>query len=181
MVMHQVGFTLAEAVVTLCVLGCFVALAAPAAHDAVQEARLRAATGDLLQHLVLARSEAIKRNARVVLCHSADGVTCSDAGGWQQGWILFHDANRNGVRDPQEAILQRINPLPPDLRLSGNGPVERYVAYDALGTTRMVSGAFQAGTFTVCRASADAADARQIVVSAGGRPRVQKIRVDSCF
>jgi len=35
----------------------------------------------------LARSEAIKRNARAVLCPSADGSSCEASGGWHRvGW-----------------------------------------------------------------------------------------------
>lgn len=179
--MRQTGFTLMEALATLAVLVCVFGLAAPAAQDAIQEARLSALTGDLLQHLRLARSEALKRNARVALCRSADGLTCAEAGGWHQGWILFEDSNNSGLRDAEEPLLQRVDRLPPDLRLTGNGPVDRYVSYDAFGMTRLTSGAFQAGSFTLCRVSAGVIEARQIIVNAGGRPRVQKVLVASCI
>jgi type IV fimbrial biogenesis protein FimT len=43
-----------------------------------------------------------------------------------------------------------------------------------------VSGAFQAGTFTVCRQSAAAVQGRRIIINAGGRPRVQKVNLESC-
>jgi type IV fimbrial biogenesis protein FimT len=174
------GFTLVEVLVTLSVLGVLVALGAPSFADLLGELRLQAVTTDLLQQLMLARSEAIKRNARVVLCKSADGERCTEDGPWEQGWIVFHDANNSGTREPREPVLQRLPPLPAGWRLSGNGPVTHYVSYDAMGGARLVSGAFQAGTFTVCRQSAAAVQGRRIIINAGGRPRVQKVSLESC-
>ena len=40
-----------------------------------------------------------------------------------------------------------------------------------------ISGAFQAGTLTVCPESASRVDARQIVISSAGRPRTVKTTV----
>lgn len=177
---HQRGFTLTESLVTLAVVGSLTTVGITTIGDIVQGIRLQNVSGDVFEQLLLARSEAIKRNGRVALCISADGEHCTSAGGWQQGWILFHDANNNGQRDTREPVLERLQPLPPDFRLSANGPLGRYVSYDAMGGTRMTSGAFQAGTFTVCRSSASAVEGRQIVINAMGRPRVQKVQLDRC-
>lgn len=179
---RQTGFTLLEAVVTLAVFGGLLALGVPAMGEMVQSMRLQAVAGDVFQQLLLARSEAIKRNARVVLCKSADGDACAQEGSWQQGGILFHDRNNSGTREPAEPLLQRLPALPADFRLLANGPIGRYVSYGPTGGTRIAgSGSFQAGTFTVCRASPGSTDARQIIINGGGRPRVQKVRVDNCF
>ena len=66
------------------------------------------------------------------------------------------------------------------LRISGNASLASYVAYVANGSTRLTNGGFQAGTLTVCQASGRSTPARQIVINATGRPRVQKSVVDSC-
>jgi type IV fimbrial biogenesis protein FimT len=178
---RQLGFNLVEVVLSLAVLGILMGLAVSSVADVIQAQRLANVANDVLQQLYLARSEAIKRNARVALCKSAGGQACSQAGGWEQGWILFHDRNNNGSREPSEPLLERLRPLPADFRLSANGPLARYVSYGPLGGAQMTSGAFQAGTFTVCRVSADAVEARQIIINSGGRPRLQKIRVDRCM
>ncbi|WP_296355207.1 GspH/FimT family protein [Ramlibacter sp.] len=130
--------------------------------------------------LQLARSEAIKRNHRVVACRSAGGVNCASAGGWEQGWIVFDDANNNGLRDDGELLLQRVDPLPAGWRISGNQNVSRYISFEPSGETRLASGAFQAGTITVCREQSTASEARQIIINAVGRPRIQKSTVASC-
>ena len=110
--------------------------------DLMHGLRLAGVSSDVMQQLFLARSEAIKRNGRVVLCKSADGEACADGGGWEQGWILFADTNRNGHRDPAEPVIQRLMPLPPQYRLTANNPLARYVSYGPLGGTMLVSGAF---------------------------------------
>ena len=176
----QRGYSLVEAVVTLCLLAGLGAAAATSLGELVHGARLRAYTAGLQQHLLLARSEAIKRNTRVAACKSQDGATCARAGGWEQGWILFQDRNNSGAREAHEPVLQRMAPLPAGWRLTGNSPVSRYVSYSPFGVAMLTSGAFQAGTFTACRASVEPVEASQIVINAGGRPRVQKTRLASC-
>jgi type IV fimbrial biogenesis protein FimT len=177
----RTGFTLIESVVTLAVASTVLAVGVSTIGDLVQGLRLAGVSNDVLQQLYLARSEAIKRNGRMVLCKSADGAMCSEAGGWEQGWILFQDRNNSGTREATEPLLQRLEPLPVQFRLKANSPLARYVSYGPLGGTLLASGAFQAGTFTLCRASAEAVEGRQIIVNAGGRPRVQKVQLESCM
>jgi type IV fimbrial biogenesis protein FimT len=177
----QRGFSLTESLVVLAMTGTLLGLGATTVGDLLHGLRLQAATGDVLQQLMLARSEAIKRNVRVALCKSADGELCTPGGSWEQGWILFQDSNNSGTREAHEPLLQRVNRLQPGWRIHANAPVARYVSYGPLGTAQLASGAFQAGTFTVCRASLEAGEGRQIVVNVGGRPRVQKVQIDSCF
>ena len=176
------GFSLVESVVTLAIAGSLVALGASSLADLFHGLRLQALSGNLFQQVLLARSEAIKRNGRVVLCKSPDGYACADDGAWEQGWILFQDRNNSGSRESAEPVLERLHALPPGWRLTANTPVGRYVSYGPTGGARMAqSGAFQAGTFTLCRASTERTEARQIIINAGGRPRVQKVWLDHCY
>jgi type IV fimbrial biogenesis protein FimT len=142
--------------------------------------KLTAASNSLLSSMRLARSEAFKRNGRVVLCKSHDGVACTMAGGWEQGWLVFHDANANGEHDLDEVVIERGNPLPGSLRLTGNSSIARYMSFVASGATRIATGGFQAGTITVCNVSATKTEARQIVMNMVGRPRVERVAVAGC-
>ena len=175
------GFTLTESVVTLAVASTLLSVGVSTVGDVLHGLRLGGLSNDVLQHLQLARSEAIKRNGRVALCKSADGERCFDGGGWEQGWILFQDLNNNGMRDAHETVLQRLEPLPAQFLLKANNPLARYVSYDATGRTLLASGAFQAGTFTLCRLSAGPVEGRQIIVNSGGRPRSQKVQLENCM
>lgn len=174
------GFTLVELCVVSAVAAILVGVAAPSMKSTIRSIRLSSASNDLLAGLLMARSEAIKRNGRAVVCKSSDGISCASAGGWEQGWIVFHDTNNHGVRDGGEAIVQRQEALSGELRVTGNLNLTRYVSYAPTGSTKLAGGAFQAGTITLCTQSADGGEARQIILSSAGRPRVLKTQVSAC-
>lgn len=174
------GFSLIEVMVALSLVVTMAVLAVPAISAMVNSSRLNSAAGAMFNSLYLTRSEAVKRNARVVMCKSADGQVCTDMGGWQQGWIIFHDANNNSEMDAGEELIYREAALPAQLSLSGNGPVKDYVSYTAIGKTKLMSGAFQAGTFTACLRSAGVTDARLVVINSSGRPRMDKSKLAQC-
>lgn len=166
--------------VVLAVLASLVYAALPAVQGMVHSAGLAAAARDMLSDLQQARSEALRRNRRVAMCKSADGVQCAASGGWEQGWILFHDENGNGAVDDGDDIVARREALPAGFRLTGNQPVATYVSYTPVGASKLTSGGFQAGTMTLCRLSGVPAEGREIILNALGRPRVQRSTVDVC-
>ena len=174
------GFTLVELMVVIAILGILLGTAAPWAATVADSMRLSSQANLYLASLHLARSEAIKRNSRVTLCKSTDGLNCAEIGGWQQGWIIFHDANNNAVKDSAEVVVHQAPALPASFRLVGNPNVARYVSFRATGGTHLVSGAFQAGKLTLCRQSASGGEARDIFINSAGRARVQKVAVASC-
>ena len=174
------GFTLIELCVVLTIMSILLGTGAPALSAMLRSSRLTSASNDLLASILLARSEAAKRNTRVVVCKSADGALCASSGGWEQGWIVFQDSNNDGVRESTEEIVWRGHGLSGDLRVLGNLTVARYVSYAPTGEAKLAGGGFQAGTITLCNAGASSQDARQIIINAVGRPRVQKTRVASC-
>lgn len=179
-VRRQRGFTLIELLVTLAVAAVLVSMAIPSFSQIIDSVKLTSATNVFVSNLQLARSEAIKRNSRVALCKSADGLTCATGGGWEQGWIVFHDVNNDGLRADSETVIRRELALSARVRLSGNQNVARYVSFAPTGATQLLGGGFQAGTLTVCHDSADAGEARQIILNAVGRPRVHKLMLASC-
>ena len=174
----QRGFTLVELLISLAVMAVLVTFAVPSFQSVMDSSKLTAASNALLSSMQVARSEAIKRGTRVVLCKSANGFVCAESGGWEQGWMVFDDANNSGQRDGSEVVIQRIQPLVGSLRLTGNSTGAKYVSFLLTGGTRQVGGGFHAGTLTVCNHSAG--EARQIVLNAVGRPRVQKVSSNSC-
>ncbi|GAA3932236.1 GspH/FimT family pseudopilin [Luteimonas lutimaris] len=92
------GFTLIELMVTVAVLGILAAVAAPSMIAFVNANRLNGTTGEMTASLQLARSEAIRRNARVTVCSSADGTTCSGSPDWDR-WIVIGRDNVSGDTD----------------------------------------------------------------------------------
>lgn len=176
----QHGFSLVEIVAVMGIAAAAWFAVMPDLSDLGRSTALGAASQELLLDLHLARSEAIRRNRRVTLCKSADGLHCVQASGWEQGWIVFHDANGNGTLDRGEERIARHEALQGQLLLRGNQPVADYISFTGLGMSRLVTGGFQAGTLTLCRSSAGATAARRIVLNSVGRPRLQTVTVPNC-
>lgn len=174
------GFTLIELVVAMGVAAVLATIAAPSVAQLAASLQLSSASNTLVSGLRLARNEAIKRNARVVLCKTIDGIHCTRAGGWEQGWIIFHDVNNNGLRESAETIIHHERALSAGLRMTGNTTVASYISFAPTGGTKLVAGGFQAGTITLCRALQSQGDGRQIILNAAGRPRVQKTQIGTC-
>ena len=174
------GYSLIEVMVVLALMGLIPALATPVLSAIINSSRINNGAEAIFNSLQLTRSEAAKRNSRVVMCKSSTGQECADSGDWQQGWIIFQDSNNNGVVDSGEDIIYREGPQSAQLKLSGNGPVKDYVSYNAYGKSKLTTGAFQAGTITVCLHSAGKTDARTVVINSSGRPRMDKTKVAQC-
>jgi len=175
------GFTLIEVLVVLSLLALIQAWVVPALSETVDAVRVSSSAQAMSGSLMLARSEAVKRNVRVIVCKSVTGERCDAAAAWEQGWIVFHDFNNNGLLDTDESVLHREQALPPSIRLRGNSPVGKYVSYTPYGRTKLTSGAFQAGTFTVCTHSPRRVQARQIVINNAGRVRVAVATLAECI
>lgn len=174
------GFTLVELLTVIAVIAVLATSAAPSISAMTNSGKLTAASNTLLASMLLARSEAIKRNSRVVLCKTADGVSCTGTGGWEQGWIVFHDVNNNGEHGSGEVVIERVQPLAGGVRLTGNSTLSNYVSFVSTGASKLLGGGFQAGTLTVCSQAGTGGEARQVILNAVGRPRVQKAPASSC-
>ena len=85
---------------------------------------------------------------------------------------MFVDGNDSGHREASETVLQLHGALPEFLKLQGNATVDRYISYGPEGRSQSTSGAFQAGTLTLC--GAGQAHVWRVVVNAVGKPRLEK-------
>ena len=163
------GFTLIELMITLVIAAIVIGLVAPGMATLVERNRLQAASESIFTSLMLTRSEALKRNREVVMCKSADGTSCSTGvnSQWEQGWLVYIDANGNGDPDAPE-ILRVAGPLANGMTLRISGDFDEEISY---GTDGTASGA---GTFVMCNPAGDTATAREVSVSFTGRPKVNK-------
>ena len=168
------GWTLVELLLGLALSALLVVLALPyygewiADYQLLNQAQLLAGT------MNIARAEAIKRGRRVNLCKSADLRQCVLTGNWESGYIVHVDADRDGAVDVGEIALRVAAPATSGITIRGNRPVDDYVSYTSLGSARMLNGALQMGTFTVCKPGRLAID---VVLANSGRARIQKTAV----
>lgn len=84
---------------------------------------------------------------------------------------MFEDANDNGRREADEALLRIGEVRQRKIRITGDGSVGRYVSYVATGRSQqLATSAWQAGTLTVCGEGI----ARKIIINSVGRPRMAR-------
>lgn len=174
------GYSMVEMVVVLAILAVLAAAAIPSMAGALAALRVQLASQAFVQGMALTRSEAILRNARVVMCKSRSGVGCEAAAGWEAGWLIFQDTNNNGQRDAEDVLVLRHDALGGTLRIYAKNTVANYLSYTGLGTTRTVAGALQLGSFVVCDPSAPTAPSYGVVVGGAGRPRSIKYPEGGC-
>lgn len=167
------GFTLIELMVTLSVLVILMALAVPSFQSLMASTQLTTATNDLMTIFARARSDAIRRGARVTVCKSATGDQCITSGGWEQGWIMFNDDDHTGSNaevHSGEAITFTSSAVASGLVITGNLD---YVSYAANGQAKgMDAVGFQVGKLRVCSTSSAFSNdkrARDLVLSRTGR------------
>ena len=159
------GFTAIELMVTVAIIAILLALAIPSFNDATLSSQLAANANRVSGSATMARSEAIKRNANVIVCMSSNGTSCATSGGWEQGWIIL--SGSTVLLQEQAANL--------GLKLNVVPTTATSLTFDATGV-----GTTQAD-FTICRATPTVGSQQRVVsISATGRISVTKATTTSC-
>ena len=164
------GVTLIELMVGLAIGALLLLIGVPSYYAWIADEQLMNHARLLDGSLKLARSEAIKRGHRVNLCKSSDGLQCTDVGGWDQGFVLHVDVDASGEVDGTDTVLRFERP-PSGIQVAANRPLADYVSFTSLGQARMLSGALQMGTFTVCKSGLRSVI---VVLVATGRVRMAR-------
>ena len=161
----------------------FIATPAPARLNSLLDSvKVSAASHGLAADLALAHTEALRRGIPVVACKSADGEHCTAAAGWAQGWIVFVDADGNGRRGTNEALVLRELAFSRTLRAAGTLDAIAGVVFAPTGAARFIgsSKSDTAGSLTVCRVGSVGEAAVRVTFRAGGQPQVRSEAVAAC-
>jgi type IV fimbrial biogenesis protein FimT len=184
---QQRGFTLIELMTAIFVMAIVIGIGIPSMTDFVRNSRMTGTANNLLAAMHMARSAAVSRRAPTTVCRSANAMadppSCDAAG---TGWIAYVDANigadgmpaGSGDLDAGDEILLASEGPPDTVTIKsnstlGNGNV---VAYASTGFLRAGS----ATIFALCDTrgnvltSGGGSTARAIVISATGRPQIQR-------
>jgi type IV fimbrial biogenesis protein FimT len=107
----QLGLTMIELMVVIAIAAILLGIAAPSLSALVNKTQLNSAASLLASDLNLARSEAVKRNARLLVCPAnATGNDCQTVSpSWTNGWLVCIDSNSDGACDASTTAAP--NPL----------------------------------------------------------------------
>lgn len=169
--------------VALVIAGIVFGYAIPNMQIFLQNARLTTATNELVADINLARSEAIKRAGRAVVCKSntatADTPSCTAGADWTDGRLIFIDApvgtppvyNGSYSAADNDVLIRRRAPLEGTNTVSAlQEPANTAVvaiAFNRLGMAQVP--ADQTTSFRVCD-DRGPARGKAIRISPTGRP-----------
>ena len=113
MLKHESAFTLIELMITIAVAAVVLTLGVPGFGRVIERNQLSAHINEMVSTLHFARSEAIRRNKAITVCHSNDGSTCGGVG-YEDGWLMFFDDNNDGdYSDTGEELLKGSKDIEP--------------------------------------------------------------------
>lgn len=163
------GFTLVELMVVVVIVAIVLTIVLPGFSTLTQRTKLKSYANEFVTSVVLARSEAIKRNTQMDLCVALDPntpVNCGTSGNWEDGWL---------VKDPNSPAVIRSQPsFTGDLQLFdiSSSPVST-LSFDSRGLG--ISGR---RFFKLCKP--DGVEVKQIWISATGRTRIETCAAPAC-
>jgi type IV fimbrial biogenesis protein FimT len=171
-----VGITIVELVVSLAVVSILVTTGVPAFSSFLQTNRVSESTFDLFGTINLARSEAVKRRTRVVLCRSSNPTASTPSCGgsantWTTGWLVFASGDTNNTYQPGTDTLLGIGLVDsPGISVITNSTSNNNLEYNSDGTTNESGGTAR---FAVCD-KRGGKYGRQVNVPPHGRPKFIK-------
>ena len=162
--------------IVLVIAAVLMTMAAPSMGSFVRNNRLQSQAFALVRMMHLARSEAVKRKTRTVLCRSANPSaatpTCGGtASNWTTGFLLFASGDTNSTYQAGTDVLLRISPgSGKGMTVITNSTSNNNLEYNTDGSTNEGGGTAR---FAVCDARGGAFG-RQVDVNPVGRPALLK-------
>jgi type IV fimbrial biogenesis protein FimT len=172
----QQGFTLVELLVVMTIVAILLAMAIPSYNSLAISTTASQYASSMAESALLARAEAIRRNAAVSVCVSADGATCG-SGGWEQGWLVSCMTNDHVTCDSSGTntlVIQYQGAAKSGWKISEASGLAK-LNFDPSGTGAT------AASMTVCRATPTVGEQQRTVhISATGRPTIVKTSGAAC-
>jgi type IV fimbrial biogenesis protein FimT len=167
---YERGFTLVELMYTVVVAALVLGIGIPAFTETIRSSRMTATVNTAVTAMHVARSEAVKRRARITLCRStADAAPkCDDEG---TGYAVFVNVADDESLDGADTLIKAGPWLSDGITLEYSG-LPNYVTYTASGFTRSIGGGTLSGNIVICDDRGDRA-ARVITLAATGRPQAR--------
>ena len=161
------GITLVEILTTLAVAATLTGLAVVPMADLISRHRSAAAMNQMIGAVAFTRNAAITHRTTATLCPGANNQ-CGTRNHWHEGAMTFADANHDGRRGRDEAVLRAYPAMAEGARMYWRSFRNRsYLQITARGLTN-----WQNGHLLYCPPDGDVRYARQVIINAQGRARV---------
>jgi len=179
------GFTLPEMTITIGVVAIALSTAIPSISSMIKNNKLVTQLNSVASDIHLARSEAVSRQVRVIICRSADPNSNSPSCGgetkiYTSGYLVFADDGNysNNVYDEgTDTLLRRGQAANSGVRMRTNSTWNNNLEFNPNGTTHE-------GGSTAKMAFCDSrgeSRGRLIEVSPTGIPRMYSTPISTCY
>ncbi len=185
------GFTLIELMTAIALTALLLTLAAPSLRTFIQNRRITGATNDFVSAIHMARTEAMKRGAWVVLCRTGDPNDLADGnedpvckanvypgGGanqnkdWSAGWLMYAlpvgDTTLEPYGSGTDTLVAVGTPAPTGVSITANTYGDEYLVFFGDGSQNVSSGG--PAVYSICD-DRGASTGRTVTVPRGGRPQ----------
>ncbi|UCC55089.1 MAG: GspH/FimT family protein [Gammaproteobacteria bacterium] len=180
----QRGFSIPEILITLGIVSIVLSTAVPAISTTIRDSRLSTHLNNVVADIHFARSEAAKRDVRVIMCRSAyPNAKVPKCGGtekvWTTGYIIFADDGNytnNVYNDGVDTLLRRGQEVESGVKLRTNWTWNRNLEFNPSGSTNEGGVA----EMSICDSRGDEYG-KQIVVAQSGLPKMYSNNIRTCF
>ena len=161
--------------ITLAIAAVLGGIAGPSLGTFAKNSAMRGQALELMGSMALARSEAVKRGSRVILCRTANpNASTPVCGGsnrdWSTGWLVYVAEDSDNDFDLGTDILIDVGQAAPSqIGIQSNGPGNNYLVFRGDGTLDESS----AARYALCDDRGEAYG-RELSVALVGRPKLNQ-------
>lgn len=178
------GFTVPEIIITLGVISILLALGVPGLSSTIKNNRLAGTLNNMITDIHFARSEAVKRDVRVIMCRTRDPnrdipVCNGDDKNWTSGYFIFAD-DGNYVNktydDGTDVLLRRGQAAASGVIMRTNAAWNHYLEFNPSGTTNENG---YTAEMSICD-DRGPEKGRHIFVAPSGIPKMYANNIETC-